>query len=95
MTAPQPVAEADWADATWPLGAHVDPTTGDTTFTVASPQATRVTLELFPRAQGADADASIPLVRGADGLWRARVSDARHGALPSYDVPVSRSRAST
>ena len=86
MTAPQPVAEADWADATWPLGAHVDPTTGDTTFTVASPQATRVTLELFPRAQGADADASIPLVRGADGLWRARVSDARHGALYGYRV---------
>ena len=86
MTAPQPVAEADWADATWPLGAHVDPTTGDTTFTVASPQATRVTLELFPRAQGADADASIPMVRGADGLWRARVSDARHGALYGYRV---------
>ncbi|QIK72013.1 glycogen-debranching protein [Propioniciclava coleopterorum] len=86
MTAPHPVAEADWSEATWPLGAHVDPTSGETTFAVAAPNATRVVLELFPRAQGADAEVSVPMARGGDGLWRARLGDARHGALYGFRV---------
>lgn len=86
MTAPQPVSEADWAQASWALGAHPDPDSGLTSFAVASPHATRVTLEFFPRAQGADAEASIPLVQGADGLWRAQVSDAGHGTLYGFRV---------
>ncbi len=86
MTSPHAVAQADWADAAWPPGAHVDPTTGETTFAVAAPKATRVVLEFFPRAQGADAEVSIPMSQGKDGLWRARVGDARHGALYGFRV---------
>lgn len=84
MTTPHPVTEADWADGSWPPGAHVDPATGETTFAIAAPQATRVVLEFFARAQGADAEASVPMARGKDGLWRARMAGARHGALYGY-----------
>ncbi|HRL48278.1 MAG TPA: alpha-amylase family glycosyl hydrolase [Propioniciclava sp.] len=84
MTAPLPVSPDQWAVGAWPLGAHVDLASGDTTFAVAAPQATRLTVEFFPRAQGADAEASFPLAQGPDGVWRGRFSGARHGTLYGF-----------
>ena len=84
MTSPLPVSQDQWAHGSWPLGAHVDPRTGETTFAVAAPHATRVTVEFFPRAQGADAEASFAMVPGVDGVWRARFSGARHGTLYGF-----------
>ena len=81
-----PVDEGTWAQADWPLGAHIDPASGQTTFAVAAPRATWVTLEFFPAARGVDAELSVPMAAGADGVWRARVEGARHGTLYGFRV---------
>ncbi len=81
---PTPLDEATWAQAVWPLGAHVDGAT--TTFAVSAPAATRVLLELYAAATGLDASWSYPLAKGPDGIWRARVGHVGHGALYAYRV---------
>ena len=86
MTSLSPVDTGTWAGASWPLGAHIDPADGTTTFAVAAPRATRVTLEFFPAARGADAELSVPLAVGGDCVWRARVAGARHGTLYGFRV---------
>lgn len=79
------VQPARWSTATWPLGAHVR-RSRTTTFAVAAPAATRVTLELFTDAVGTDAFATFEMARGADGVWRAEVDRARHGTLYGFRV---------
>ena len=51
---PTATDEASWAGANWPLGAHYDAAASATTFTVAAPDATRVRLEVYARATGAE-----------------------------------------
>jgi len=82
--APARVDEPRWADATWPLGAHVIAEDGTTTFAVRAPAATRVTLELFAEPLGADAVASVPLARGTDGVWRGELAGLGHGTLYGF-----------
>ena len=86
MTLLKPLGEETWGGATWPLGAHIDPADGATTFAVAAPRATRVSLEFFPAARGADAELSVPMALGEDGVWRAKVHGARHGTLYGFRV---------
>ena len=51
-----PLAPELWALGGWPLGASVDPLGGHcTTFAVFAVNATRVQLEIYPAALGADA----------------------------------------
>lgn len=86
MTLPSAANEDGWVFGTWPLGAHIDPAKGTTTFAVAAPHATRVVLEFYPEATGADAHASVPMVQCPDGAWRAEMADARHGTLYGFRV---------
>jgi len=67
-----PVQPEIWGRAEWPLGAHL--TEDGATFAVYAPDATRVQLEFFPNALGADSAASYPMTKGADGVWRAHIS---------------------
>lgn len=81
---PRPVHAATWADAAWPLGAHVDDAEGITTFAVQAPYATRVVLEIYPTATGSDAIASFDMARGWDDIWSAALVDAGHGTLYAF-----------
>lgn len=82
------IAEASevgsWADTAWPLGACHDPLTGDTTFAVHAPAATRVVLELYPTALGSDAQCEFEMVPGRDGVWCAAIAGLKHGALYAF-----------
>lgn len=79
---PAAVDSATWAKADWPLGARVDPDGASTTFAVFAPAATRVVLELYPQAMGADATAEFAMeFNPADGVWRAKLSGAGAGTL--------------
>lgn len=50
-----------------------------------APVATRVLLEIYPQATGADATMDVACVRGErDGLWRAEVTNVGPGALYAY-----------
>ena len=81
---PRAVDEDTWASASHPLGAQAE---GDeTTFAVHAPAASRVLLELYPEATGADASHWFDARRGDDGIWRARVAGAGHGTLYGYRV---------
>ena len=81
---PTPLDAATWTTADWPLGAHAD--ASSTTFAVAAPAATRVLLELYAAATGADALTEVDLARGTDGVWRGRLGAVGHGALYGYRV---------
>ena len=72
-----------WADATWPLGTHVD-SDGGVTFAVHAPAATRLQLEIYPEALGATASAAFLPARGTDGVWRARLGGLEAGALVGF-----------
>ncbi len=83
---PTPLEPATWPGATWPLGATYDPGSSSTTFAVASPDATRVLLELYAVPTGRDALTDIDLARGSDGIWRGRVGGVGPGAHYGYRV---------
>ena len=83
---PTATDEASWAGANWPLGAHYEAAASATTFTVAAPDATRVRLEVYARATGAEPVATADLHRGPDGCWRARLSNVGPGAHYGYRV---------
>lgn len=86
MRLPSAVHEDTWATATWPLGAHIHRPSGTTTFAVAAPRATRVVLEFYPEPQCAQAHAQFVMAQDADGVWRASVTNARHGTLYGFRV---------
>lgn len=73
-----------WAEAEWPLGAH--PGTDGTTFAVHAPAATRVQLEFYPEALGADAAITFLPAKGPDGVWRAKLNGVLLGSLYGYRV---------
>ncbi|WP_197350431.1 isoamylase [Streptomyces bathyalis] len=70
-------ARAAAADAP-ALGAHYDGSGESITFRVHSSAATRMLVELYDKAAGADEKASLPLEResGSDGTWTATVTVA-------------------
>lgn len=78
------VRRDEWADAAWPLGAHLDAATGVTTFAVHAPSAARVLLELYPAATGADASHSFDMGRGRDGVWCCALAGLAPGALYAF-----------
>ena len=76
------IDEQSWPSATWPLGAR--PAEDGCTFAVHAPNATRVLLEFYDEATGADASYDVVCARGDDGAWRAKVSGVGHGTLYGY-----------
>ncbi len=74
--------EDTWSQAVWPLGAHTG--TDGVTFAVYAPAATRLELELYPAATGADAHWTTVLGKGPDGIWRGQVGNVGPGALYGY-----------
>ncbi len=81
---PRAVETHAWGDTAWPLGAHVDPVSGVTTFAVHAPVATRVVLEVYAAAIGSDAVAEFPMSRSRDGVWSAALTGAGHGTLYAF-----------
>jgi isoamylase len=77
---------AGWGQATWPLGAEWDEATGTASFAVYAPVATRVLLEFYPDAVGADAVADAEMARCPDGVWRARIGGIEPGVLYAFRV---------
>ncbi len=71
-----------WSTADYPLGAH--PHAEGVTFAVHSPAATRVVLEIYPEAIGADALASFPLAQGSDGVWRGKLQGLPLGSFYAF-----------
>ncbi len=79
-----PIQPEIWGQVEWPLGSHL--TVTGATFAVFAPDATRVLLEFYPEALGADAAASFPMSKGPDGVWRAFIDGVR--ALDLYGFRV-------
>ncbi len=79
MTVLMPTArdEDTWSQAVWPLGAHIG--ADGVTFAVYAPAATRLELELYPAATGADAHWTTVLAKGPDGIWRGHVGNVGPG----------------
>jgi glycogen operon protein len=75
-----PVAESEWGQAPWPLGAHPQ-ADGSCTFAVYAAAAEKVVLELYLAAVEADAAYDYDLRRGTDGIWRGRIASVPAGAL--------------
>ena len=85
MTEPiLPLEQDRWAVADWPLGPHV--TDDGVTFAVFAADATRLQLEFYEEAVGCEAHSTILPARGADGVWRAKVSGAGDGTPYGYRV---------
>lgn len=79
-----PVQPENWGNAEWPLGAHL--TEDGATFAVYAPDASRVQLDFFPQALGADAVASFVMSEGPDGVWRAQVRGVSECDLYGFRV---------
>ena len=78
----EPTEQDTWADADWPLGAHVR--SDGVTFAVHAPDATRIQLEFFDEAVGADSGAAYLPAKGKDGVWRAKISGVLVGTMYAY-----------
>ncbi|MCR5495501.1 MAG: chitobiase/beta-hexosaminidase C-terminal domain-containing protein [Treponema sp.] len=77
-----PVSEADWGSLTSSLGANVG--TSTTTFALYSKNATKILLEIYGSAYGADALYDYWLVKGSDDIWRAELSGDLTGAIYAF-----------
>ena len=84
MSVLTPLEQSTWAEADWPLGTHLEP--DGVTVAVCAPAATRVQLEVYPEALGADASEVFLPARGADGVWRAKIGGLGAGALLGWRV---------
>ncbi len=78
----EPTDQDTWADADWPLGAHVR--SDGVTFAVHAPAATRMQLEFFDEAVGAESGAKYLPAKGKDGVWRAKISGVLVGTMYAY-----------
>ena len=81
-----PLDEGGWASGTWPLGVRLEGgrTKGACSFAVHAPAAERLLLEIYEEAFGSPAAHEFPMARGADGIWRARISGLGQGSLYGY-----------
>jgi glycogen operon protein len=77
-----PLSEADWSQATYALGARFDGS--DVTFAVYAQHATRVLLEVYSQAMGADCHFDYWLKQGSDGIWRARIGGVPIGTFYGF-----------
>jgi isoamylase len=78
-----PLDLSQWGDETYALGAHYDGR--DVTFAVYSGRASRVLLEIYGVADGADAQYDYWLARNPnDNVWRATIRDVPPGTLYAF-----------
>lgn len=75
-----------WNLGGWPLGATYDYEEHITSFGVYAPDATRVVIEIYPEALGAEAIFTAALAQGEDGCWRAQLSNVGPGDLYGFRV---------
>ncbi|NLT28960.1 MAG: glycogen-debranching protein [Propionibacterium sp.] len=83
-TSLQAVDSESWSEADWPLGALWDAESETTTVAVHAPNATRVLLEIYPEAIGADASSEADLQLGENGIWRGRFTGMGPGTLYGF-----------
>lgn len=69
-----PVQHRLWKRARYRLGAHLHEDGASVTFAVYSQHATRMLLEIYAQPLGADAIHDYWMVKGDDGIWRARLA---------------------
>ncbi|MDO5734862.1 MAG: alpha-amylase family glycosyl hydrolase [Propionibacteriaceae bacterium] len=80
----EPSEKDSWSKAEWPLGAHVR--SDGVTFAIHAPAATRVQLEFFDEAVGAEAGRTYLPAKGPDGVWRAKIAGVLVGTMYGYRV---------
>ena len=81
----EPFAPEMWGLGGWPLGAtFARHSSGITSFAVFAVNATRVQLEIYPQALGADASYAIAMAPSEGGIWRAELSGIRPGDLYGF-----------
>jgi hypothetical protein len=71
-----------WDTAAWSLGARIEGT--EATFAVYSKNATRILLEVYEARSGSDAMCDYWMEKGADDVWRARVSGVPANAFYAF-----------
>lgn len=80
-----PVGQSTWATATWPQGASfVSGEGSNLRVAVYAAHATRVVLEIYPQATGANAQFDYVMARGSDGIWRAQIASVPGKALYGF-----------
>ena len=80
-----PVQPGTWASASWGPGARYSAGEGsDLEVGVWSAHATRVLLEIYTSATGADAAYDYWLAKGSDSVWRGRVASVPGKALYAF-----------
>jgi glycogen operon protein len=80
-----PVGEEGWATATWKAGATFTAGEGSTLRVgLYSAHATKVVLEIYGSATGADASFDYDMRKGSDGVWRAAVAQAPGKTLYAF-----------
>jgi isoamylase len=67
----------------WPLGASLG-ADGGCLFALHAPAAERISLEIYAESFGAEPIAEHPMLRCADGLWRAKAPGLGKGTLYGY-----------
>src|SRR5580698_7810808 len=79
------VNEAGWAAAAWARGATFSSGAGSTLEVgVYSANATKVVLEIYLSATGADATYDYAMAKGADNVWRAAIADVPNLTLYAF-----------
>ena len=71
-----------WNAQTWELGSTVSGNAVE--FAVYSKNATRIMLEIYDVAFGADAKYEYWMEKGSDDIWRAKIEGAGHGTLYAF-----------
>lgn len=77
-----PVDEDSWSSGSWALGANISGST--TTFALYSANATKVLLEIYGSAYGADALYDYWMEKGTDNVWRAKLSGSLAGKIYAF-----------
>lgn len=77
-----PADEDSWSSGTWELGATVSG--GNTTFALYSANATKVLLEIYGSAYGADAIYDYWMVKDSSSVWRAKISGDLSGKIYAF-----------
>ena len=73
-----------WSNGNWDLGAHKDGNT--VSFAVYSKNATKVLLEIYDAATGADALYDYWMEKGSDNIWRAKINNVPEHTLYAFRV---------
>jgi isoamylase len=80
-----PVDEGTWGSASYQLGAHYQGGSGsDLEIAVYAGKADKVLLEIYNTATGSDALYDYWMVKGGDGVWRAKLNDVPDKTLYAF-----------